>query len=760
MRKAFSLAALLLLLPSLSSAATITFQQPDSSVDVFTQTVPAHLDVEVPGYDGQLEYSLNGGERKDCGCRQGTLISGVKQGDNTVTVYAGEDSRSLEFRVDTEKPRIESVRPKRAVFKRYPELIATYHDKIGGVNASEVSLSIDNETVNVSAGEDSLNLELSNISEGNHTATLRVPDVHATGSGTHTAVKSWWFRIPEEPVVSGLSPEGTVDGSVTLEATARDPSGIDLAATYVSLESRDYRRILSFDELKGSLENVSSGVSFSYGLENLSDGVYDVEVHAVDGNGNEAVRGYSFTVDTTPPSLKVLSHVSGDVITKDEVFRFRARDGLSEVEEVKFEIGGSSFTADDAGGEFTRKVDTRELPGGEVELVVEASDTGGNTASRTITLVVDNEKPSIPMEDIEVYPNPAAGDIVLEATVIDSSTSVGGAWYEVDGTDIEGRMDAVNGGYDSRRERVREVVDLEGLETGDHTVFFSAIDSAGHRVSGLGEDFTLDRNLETDLAVSPDSVTVEVGSTTSFDLTVSNNGEVDEMVSLSADSGLVESIEPDHRRIESGESKNFVLNVSLPDEESFAGLHTLNITVDGLSYSSVEGLDVIVQPHPERVAEIEARFDNLMDRFEDINDSADDWELRKNLSDEFRETRSIMSRVEGLMEEGRYARASGLMDRAENQVSETRSSFTSQVTRQRIDRLTSLALKVLALLAVLGVLYGGYRLIPPEEGYSPDDGFVHRPEGKHPLRARLERWMDRRGSDEEEEKGPSDWSGF
>ncbi|MDY6761410.1 MAG: hypothetical protein SVY41_00005, partial [Candidatus Nanohaloarchaea archaeon] len=371
-----------------------------------------------------------------------------------------------------------------------------------------------------------------------------------------------------------------------------------------------------------------------------------------------------------------------------------------------------------------------------------------------------------------VYPETAQGGIVISATARDTATQIIGARFRIEGpgdeTVTDGRMNAVNGAYNRQQEAVRRVVDLDqfDLEDGDYTVFLMTRDAAGHDFEGFGTDFTLDSTLNASLDIQDTVFRQEIGTTTTFTVPVSNTGEVAEQVSFTAETSADTSIDPATRRIGTGETKQFELAVTLPNSTSALGNHSVTLTADGLSTADTVTTEIIGQPHPPRQQEIQADFQALVDRLAELNQSRQTWNVSSDAAEQYEDTAGRVSTVRQLLSEGRYTAAAAELAAAEQELEQTQSTISGEITRARLGAVASTAAKLLAVIAVAGLVYGGYRLIPEEEGYHPDSGYVHRPGGKHPLRLQIEGWWRRlqarrvESSEDRREKTVDRWEGY
>ncbi|MDY6766200.1 MAG: Ig-like domain-containing protein [Candidatus Nanohaloarchaea archaeon] len=765
MRKALAVIAVLVLLGS--AGAAITIESPDLSR--YTQS--QYRNLIVSGASGTVYYSVNGAGNVSCECTVENHPTISPQGSVHLVFYdVGEDgavaTASTEFFADTEPPAVTGRRPAGVLFEQPSHVQADYSD-ISPIDTDAVQVWLDGDPLNATTTQTGFNASV-NLSEGVHTIAYNIPDTHWRSGGDHNATGTWNITLPVEPRLSGAGPGGVTDATPAVTLTARDPSPIATAASYIDIDGPSTVRI-NLDERPDAVTATEHGISVSAELGELPDGEYTATAHIEDVNGNAAEQQWSFTVDTTPPRISILSHVAGDVVNGEERFAVNLSD-LTGIDTATLSVGNQTVTAVRNGDRYTATIDTAQLADGETRATVRATDTAGNTAVRTVNVTVDNHPPSI--SGLEVYPTTAKGGVLVSATVEDTASQIIGARFRLEGPAYEtvttGRMNAVNGAYNTREESVRRVIDLAqfDVESGEYTVFLTARDAAGHDFTGFGDDFTVDNSANASIQIQEDVFRQEIGTTTTFAVPVANTGDVDELVTASIDTGLDASIDPETRRIGGGETKQFELTVTLPDEQAALGNHSATLTAGGLSTADTEHVEIIGQPHPATREQIRSEVEALVDRLEELNESRHEWDISSDAAQQFTAAAQQVRSVRRLLEEGRYHAAQQELVAAREDLQQTQDTISGEITRAQAGAAASVLAKLLAVLAVAGLVYGGYRLIPEEEGYHPDRGYVHRPEGKHPLRVRVEDWWRRMQAESGEtgedrrEKTVDRWEGY
>jgi len=130
--------------------------------------------------------------------------------------------------------------------------------------------------------------------------------------------------------------------------------------------------------------------SFLVGLTTLLDGPHTISVHARDAAGNAVGGSYSFTLDATPPRIKVILPTTAPYISNHDGIRIEIEEDSSVLTEVFLDLGRLA-----AYGTTPIALDTSEWAHGLHSLDVTAQDLAGNSANLTIMLFVDSRGPSI-----------------------------------------------------------------------------------------------------------------------------------------------------------------------------------------------------------------------------------------------------------------------------------------------------------------------------------------------------------------------------
>jgi len=132
---------------------------------------------------------------------------------------------------------------------------------------------------------------------------------------------------------------------------------------------------------QGNSGNIVAKVPFL-----LADGEHTVQITLVDNGGNKVTESWTFTVDATPPTLKITSSINTP-ITYTSTFWI---NGTTEPG-ATVTINGVNVPVD-SNGNFEYKA---TLVNGENVFIVKATDKAGNTATETVTALYLPQIPEI-----------------------------------------------------------------------------------------------------------------------------------------------------------------------------------------------------------------------------------------------------------------------------------------------------------------------------------------------------------------------------
>ncbi len=180
-------------------------------------------------------------------------------------------------------------------------ILINFSDALSGANTSSAVLSLDGvDVTQASTLTDTsiLHSPESPLSDGPHTVSLSISD-----NAGNEATSTWSFTIDTSPPrISWVSPSPAsfFNSTIgTISAECYDPvSGIDPCSFVMLVDS---------SEVDANLD-LSSGFA-QHAFAGLPSGPHTVSLSISDNAGNEATSTWSFTIDTSPPSINHTSAV-------------------------------------------------------------------------------------------------------------------------------------------------------------------------------------------------------------------------------------------------------------------------------------------------------------------------------------------------------------------------------------------------------------------------------------------------------------------
>ena len=199
-------------------------------------------------------------------------------------------------------------------------------------------------------------------------------------------------------------------------------------------------------------------------LAGLSSGNHTFAVESIDQAGNaSAPATFTWTVDTTPPSITINSMPPSLATGAPAVFTFTGSDNITPAAQLVFQysLDGAAFVA------TTNPLSLSGLLSGSHNIKIEAIDQAGNVSNpASFTWTVDALAPTVTITQMP----PFATQSPLATFVFSGSDNMTPASQLV----FEASLD------DSAFSAVTSPVALDTLSTGTHTFSLEAIDLAGN----------------------------------------------------------------------------------------------------------------------------------------------------------------------------------------------------------------------------------------------------------------------------------------
>jgi hypothetical protein len=302
--------------------------------------------------------------------------------------------------VDSEPPILFLTKPTPGSWTNSEWLQWQATDRVSGV--ASVSVSVDGgEMQNFSDASGSMNMSLA--TQGLHSVVVTATD-HA---GNAITIPSSFHYDTNAPSLQITSPEPNTylnASSVNVEWTMGDAAGI--SNLQLSIDS----------SLPVSLSNETT----AYPLAGLADSGHLVTLLAADPAGNVAVQAVAFTIDTTAPTLQIVTPANGSYSNGHQIQAvWMGADSGSGIDHYRISLDGASpITLTNAPGYiFPDAVE------GVHHISVQAYDRAGNMAQATSTVTVDYTPPVISI----TAPRPGAtvyGTVSVNWTASDAGSGL------------------------------------------------------------------------------------------------------------------------------------------------------------------------------------------------------------------------------------------------------------------------------------------------------------------------------------------------
>jgi hypothetical protein len=270
--------------------------------------------------------------------------------------------------------------------------------------------------------------------------------VTPTISITDTNLDTSSITLDGQPYVSGTAI--TASGAHTLLVNAADKAGntasksvsftVDNAAPTISItgitDGSYYKTVaanISITDTNLDTQSIKlDGVAYTSGTAITANGIHTLEVTAMDKAGNSASDSVTFIVDNTAPTISITGVTDGSYY-KTAAANISITDTNLDTSSIKLDgqiyVNGTPITAN-----------------GLHTLEVNVADKAGNTATKSVSFVIDKTPPSISITGVEdgkryataVTPiisitdaNLATSSITLNGSPFTSGTSITAEGY-------------------------------------------------------------------------------------------------------------------------------------------------------------------------------------------------------------------------------------------------------------------------------------------------------------------------------------------
>ncbi|KGK28798.1 hypothetical protein EL45_18925, partial [Cellulophaga sp. E6(2014)] len=368
--------------------------------------------------------------------------------------------------------------------------------------------------------------DISGLDNGNITVTADVTDV-ALNPATDTETIVLDNTLPTIDITTPIEGDGIVnateDGDVTISGTTTDVE--DGQTVTVTFDDGTNPVVTTTATVTGNAWTATDA-----DISGLDNGNITVTADVTDVALNPANDNEIITLDNTLPTIDITTPIEGDGIvnaTEDgdvtisgtttdvedgQTVTVTFDDGTNPVVTTTATVTGNAWTATDA--------DISGLDNGNITVTADVTDFGGNPASDTETIVLDNTTPTI---DITT---PIEGDGIVNATE-DGDVTISGTT-----TDVEDRQTVTVTFNDGTNPVVTTTatvtgnawtatdVDISGLDNGNITVTADVTDVALNPATDT-ETIILDNTTPTIDITTPIEGDGIVNATEDGDVTIS-----------------------------------------------------------------------------------------------------------------------------------------------------------------------------------------------------------------------------------------------
>ncbi|MBS3816927.1 MAG: S8 family serine peptidase [Candidatus Thermoplasmatota archaeon] len=316
------------------------------------------------------EYSFNdleGGEEYTV-----EVVATDRAGNNNLT--------EARFRVDPEHPQLDIIYPEEKnasdeyhiIGKSDVEVVWSRMDQYSGL--SHIDVKLDDQPWKEDIGVPS-SYTFTDLENGVHNVTVKVTD--------NARLTSWdniSFMVDTSP------PDLEITGP------EQNTNFVEDQVTVTWDGSDDFSGINYYEIRINQGDWINNGVSTEYTFEGLEAQDHFVEVRAKNNAGYSVTKSVTFTVDTTMPTVNILSPEDGELFGTDEVtVKWEGRDNVSDIDYYEVRIDQGSWINVGSSPLYTFK----NLEDGERNVEIRAYDVAGNSETVETNFVVDTTAPEL-----------------------------------------------------------------------------------------------------------------------------------------------------------------------------------------------------------------------------------------------------------------------------------------------------------------------------------------------------------------------------
>ena len=310
------------------------------------------------------------------------------------------------FIVDATAPNIEIIFPKDGYNTKETNLTIVWWGSDAETRIAYYLVFLDNTQV---LNTTSASHELTGLTEGNHRIKIEAYDLAGNTDNDEITIT----LDNTMPIASMNAPanDSYLKDVVIVNITGYDVN-LDKIELYIS------------GELK-QMWNTSGFQTYSWNTLTYVDGLFSVKLIVYDKAGNLNSASINVIVDNTAPTIVLISPENDAIIAGNITVDFYILD--SNLLNVVYAINEEILA--DITGKTSFIVDTNTLNDGTNEINIAATDKSGNSAFKTLTIVIDNINPSVSVR-VHAQTVPEKTSVSFDAS--NSSDNVGIIDYEWD----------------------------------------------------------------------------------------------------------------------------------------------------------------------------------------------------------------------------------------------------------------------------------------------------------------------------------------
>ena len=344
-----------------------------------------YKDVTVEWYGEDLgmgishfETLLDNGSWENVGMNMSRTYENLSEGLHLFSaqvfdVLGNNVSETISFYVDTGNPNLTIVSPAEGALLNGSTVTVLWRGQDNATSVAQYELSYGD------AGWFGVGLDLSrdfySLSEGEHHVEVRATD----RSGNQETASVTFTVDTRAPVIVVYGPSGFVAATTaTISWNCTDATtGVALMET--RLDTGEW---------------VDAGANTSRLLAGLTDGIHEFEVRAKDRVGNIATQKVKFTVDASPPLVRIASPAKDETIrSANFTASWTGSDATSGLALFEVRLDGGSWLKTGTGLIYN----FNGIPDGGHTLEVRATDVVGNAQVANVSFTIDT-KPQGPFD--------------------------------------------------------------------------------------------------------------------------------------------------------------------------------------------------------------------------------------------------------------------------------------------------------------------------------------------------------------------------